>query len=275
MGLSREQARCLCGQRDWQEVFTYAAPPEGEVRFSTLPSQGYRRQVVRCRLCGHFLSCTDLDLSQLYQKDYVDSTYGQGLTASFARIMALPPERSDNRGRVANLLALLAARGLPTGRLLDVGSGLAVFPALMAQAGWDCTPLDPDPRFVEHARQAAGLDGVCADFMRAADMGPYELISFNKVLEHVEEPVAMLARARNFLTEKGLVYLELPDGQAAAHDGPGREEFFIEHHHVFSAASLALLAERAGFSLLLMERLREPSGKYTLRGLANAGGGQA
>jgi hypothetical protein len=33
---------------------------------------------------------------------------------------------------------------------------------------------------------------------------------------------------------------------------------------VFSAASLALVAQRAGFRLLQQERLREPSTKYTL-----------
>ena len=36
-----------------------------------------------------------------------------------------------------------------------------------------------------------------------------------------------------------LVYVELPDAEGAALHGPGREEFFIEHHHVFSAASTA------------------------------------
>jgi hypothetical protein len=57
----------------------------------------------------------------------------------------------------------------------------------------------------------------------------------------------------------------VPDGEAAAADGPGREEFFIEHWHAYSASSLALTAERAGFRLEELERLREPSTKFTLR----------
>ncbi len=90
-------------------------------------------------------------------------------------------------------------------------------------------------------------------------------MTFNKVLEHVADPVAMLARARAFHGRAdGVVYVEVPDGEAAAAEGPGREEFFIEHLHVFSAASLALLAVRAGFSLVRLERVREPSTKYTL-----------
>jgi hypothetical protein len=35
---------------------------------------------------------------------------------------------------------------------------------------------------------------------------------------------------------------------------------------VFSPASLVLVAARADFSAVAIERLREPSGKFTLRG---------
>ena len=59
----------------------------------------------------------------------------------------------------------------------------------------------------------------------------------------------MLARARDFVAHGGVVYVEVPDGEAAAEEGAAREEFFVEHLHVFSAASLALLADRAGFAL--------------------------
>jgi hypothetical protein len=91
-------------------------------------------------------------------------------------------------------------------------------------------------------------------------------VTFNKVLEHVEDPVAMLARSRDLLRPRGAVYVEVPDGELAARDpdGPNREEFFIEHLCAFSMTSLCLLAGRAGFVPVRAERLREPSGKYTL-----------
>src|SRR5207245_1601001 len=92
-----------------------------------------------------------------------------------------------------------------------------------------------------------------------------DVVSFNKVLEHVADPVAMLERARQYLRAGGFVYVEVPDGETAAADGPGREEFFIDHLHVFSAASLALLGSRAGCAAQTIERLHEPSGKHTLR----------
>ena len=60
------------------------------------------------------------------------------------------------------------------------------------------------------------------------------------------------------------------DGEAAARDSWEREEFFIEHHHIFSMVSAALLFSKAGFQLSRLERLREPSTKYTIRAFLRA-----
>ena len=97
----------------------------------------------------------------------------------------------------------------------------------------------------------------------------FDLVTFNKVLEHVDDPVAMLASVARLLTPNGLVYVELPDGEAAEAEGKEREEFLLGHKHVFSLASYALLIAKAGFELLTCERLREPSTKFTLRGFAH------
>lgn len=254
---------CLCGGTAFDAVFHYDAPPEGEIRFK-FSGSGYSRDIVRCRACGHYLSVHEMDMSGLYGGDYADATYGDKLKATFDRIIALPAEKSDNTGRVA-WVTEQAGRRTPGRTVLDVGSGLCVFLHRMKAAGWTGVALDPDPRQAAHARDVVGVAAVQADFMTASELGRFDLVCFNKVLEHAVDPVAMLARAAAHLRPGGLVYVELPDGEAAAAAGPGREEFFIDHHHVFSPASAAVLASRAGMSLLVCERLREASGKYTLR----------
>jgi SAM-dependent methyltransferase len=258
---------CPCGGDRFTTVHTYFAPPAGEVRFASAPADSYRRELYRCSLCGHFISVFEL-AHAFYAGEYVDATYGDagGMRTTFDRIMALPPERSDNAGRVARIEAFAAAH-LPAGarRILDVGSGLCVFLARMKANGWQCTALDPDPRAATHAREVAGVTGICGSLPNAA-LGTFDAIAFNKVLEHVADPIALLAAAKPLVAEHGFVYVELPDGEAAARDaGFGREEFFVEHLHVFSMASLARLAERAGFEVRELERLREPSSKFTLR----------
>jgi SAM-dependent methyltransferase len=255
---------CPCDGRELELVHTYAAPPEGETRFP-FAEGGYRRELVHCRACDHFVSRHAMAVGGLYESGYVDATYGDRMAEAFERVLTLPPNRSDNAGRVARVLAFAGERlGDRPATVLDVGSGLCVFLARLKEAGWKGTALDPDPRAVEHARSVVGVDAVEGDYLTVEDLGRFDVVTFNKVLEHVEEPVSMLARARTHVTGGGFVYVEVPDGLAASVEGFGREEFFIEHHHVFSPASLAQLAARAGFSPLRIERLREPSTKYTL-----------
>jgi len=256
---------CPCGGDRFTTAHTYFAPPDGETRFGT--TDAYRRELYRCSLCGHFISVFAL-AETFYAGEYVDATYGDaaGMKRTFDRIMALPPERSDNAGRVARIDAF-ARDHLATSerRVLDVGSGLCVFLARMKQHGWTGTALDPDPRAAEHAREVAGVTGI-AGSLPSDGIGRFELVTFNKVLEHVADPVTLLAHALPHVSDGGFVYVELPDGEAAAREaGLGREEFFIEHLHVFSVASMARLAERAGFEVRSIERLREPSSKFTLR----------
>ncbi len=265
--------RCPCEGQRFSKVFTYTAPPPEEIRFDFSSSGQYYREVLQCQICRHFVSVHHLDMSGFYQQDYVSSTYGdaEGIRRAFARITSLGPDSSDNLGRVKRIIefasthlkAPASEKRPPT--VLDVGSGLCVFLHRMQEAGWECTALDNDPRLVQHARQVVGVKAVLGDFLKLQDLGVFDLVTFNKVLEHVADPVAMLAKSAANLRPGGFVYVEVPDGEAAAQEGPEREEFFIEHHHIFSPASLALLAGRAGFTVQLLERLREPSTKYTLR----------
>lgn len=255
----------VTGARDWVLIRRYDRPPVGETDFGITP---YRRDLLQSPSTGHVVNHHHFDLGTLYRGDYWDRTYGEGRMArTFARIMALPPESSDNRQRVVYLVA--ATRDLPGERsLLDVGSGLAVFPAAMREQGWRAVALDPDPRSARHAEEMAGVEGLVADFMTDRLDRRFTLVTFNKVLEHVSDPIAMLRRARDVLAPGGLVYVELPDGEGAlVAIGPDREEFFVEHYCAFSMVSFAMLARRAGFRLNRLERIVEPSGKFTLRGV--------
>lgn len=267
--------RCsFCRGQEHEKIFIYERPPAGEIQFSFSSSSAYYREVWRCCNCGHFVSIHNMDSADLYSDEYVSSTYEDeaGIQRTFQRIIALPPERSDNHWRVRRILEFTSQYfsdfidGKQNPSLLDVGSGLGVFPYKMKQAGWNCTAIDPDPRSIVHIERETGVRGICGDFTKLTNIGRFDVITFNKVLEHVVDPVPMLSKSLNYLTPKGLIYVELPDGEMAIAEGSGREEFFIDHWHIFSSASFSLLAFQANLSLILLERVREPSSKYTLRG---------
>jgi SAM-dependent methyltransferase len=226
----------LCNSTLHSLVFTYDAPPAGETNFPLRAGEEYYREIWQCQRCGHFTNRHQLDLRELY------------------RILRYMHDLRNGR---------TGCETTPT--VLDVGSGLCVFLQRMKEEGWECTALDPDPRTVVHARQHVGVRAICGNFFTAPQLSSYDLITFNKVLEHVENPAVMLQKSRQHLRPDSVVYVEVPDGEAAAVEGAGREEFFIEHAGAFSLTSLSLLASQAGFSVRCIERVQEPSSKYTLR----------
>ena len=213
-----------------------------------------------------------MEIDELYSNDYVSSNYqdGDGIKRNFERITSLPLSESDNGNRAESVLSFTKKQfadpilNKPPS-LLDVGSGLAVFPYKMKGSGWQCTALDPDIRSVEHAQKVVGVEAIHADFMEVGALSRFDVVSFNKVLEHVENPIEMLAKSLNYILNTGFVYVEVPDGEIAVGHGSEREEFFIDHLHAFSVVSLSLLASKAGFSVKSIERLKEPSQKLTLR----------
>lgn len=268
--LSSEGACRFCGGAEHRRLATFTAPPAGETDFGIAD---YWRELWQCAACGHVVNRYGFALENIYDVGYVDATYGQKMEATFRRIMALPPEASDNRQRVRRINDFVAAEARELGPTLDIGSGLGVFPAVLKETGWCCTALDPDPRATRHIEAACGVAAITGDFLTlepdSKHARHFALVTLNKVIEHVAEPVAMLRRVGLWARPDGLVYIELPDGEnALAEGGAEREEFFVEHYDAYSPASFALLLHQAGMRCMKLERLIEPSGKYTLAGFA-------
>ena len=257
---------CLCGSNNFKKVYTYLKPPVGEMPYD-LQGKAYKRELLECILCKHYILKHDYNLEKIYTGQYTTSTYKDKMFSTFKKIMNLPSNQSDNQDRVKTIIAYCDKyfnnRSIST---LDVGSGLCVFLALLSQrTDWKLLALDPDPLQVEHAQEVCKINSVCSEFSEFHSVQKFDLITFNKVLEHVADPIKMLNMAKKNLAENGLVYIELPDGTQSLRENPLREEFFLEHYHAFSMSSINILIEKAGLITLHTERLKEPSGKYTLR----------
>ena len=168
-----EHTKCLCNGNSFKQIFSYNAPPEGEVLFQFNKSLPYERKVIKCNFCGHFLSIHDMDTKSFYTQDYVTSTYKneEGLFKKFEQIISLPISKSDNFGRVKRINDFSKKYFSPEKfnkkkpQILDVGSGLCVFLYEMKKHGWNCVALDPDERNVRHAKKNIQIESICNDFM--------------------------------------------------------------------------------------------------------------
>ena len=262
----------LCLNKELVTAKTFHESPEGETEFSSIKKQKYFRKILKCTSCGHFLASHEIDLRNLYQEDYASSNYGNtsGILKTYQRIMGLPRNDSDNSMRVERLVDFAENHFSNSQNLeiLDIGSGLSVFLGkIKIKTDWTCTAVEPDDRYCNHAKETIGIEGVSQDYRNLSWDRKFDIITLNKVLEHFIDPIAVLKKCYSELKSGGLVYIELPDGESASKDlkGFNRQEFFVDHYHVFSMSSIEILARKCGFLPLCLERLREPSRKYTLR----------
>lgn len=210
--------------------------------------------------------------------NYYEVDLGNQIGAKYARIMALPASRSDNAGRVARVLDACArhAMGEPgrTKVAVDVGGGTGVFLAKLlsvAGGGWRGVAVEPDPLAVAHLRSLGLFDVRASRFHASLDLPEADLLTLNKVIEHVEDPLPMLTLAARGLAPYGLAYVEVPDALTAVHRPPEDNILGALHRHLYEPGTLAQLLQRAGLVVLEVRRIVEPSGKLTVYAFAARG----
>ena len=87
----------ISGETQAHLVFTYDAPPQGEIGFRRPAGEPYRREGWQFAGSNHYVSRHAMTVATDYSGDYVNATYGNdaGLRAAIQRVIVLPPERSE------------------------------------------------------------------------------------------------------------------------------------------------------------------------------------
>ncbi len=267
MVLIKKKNCIFCGGAKFVNRFKYYSKPKKEVDFQINPKK-YFRELVSCINCGHWYAVHKLNLQNLYSGTYNKMNYKNKIHNSFLKIINLPKKKSDNYFRVnrINIIKKKYFNKKKDINLLDIGSGLGVFPYSIKKIGWNCVSVDPDINSVQHLISDLKIKTLHGNYYKIKYAKKFDFVTLNKVLEHVNNPIKFLQKTNKNLDNSGIIYLEVPDAEKASKYGKNREEFFIDHLHVFSKVSLKLMCKKAGFEILHISRIKEPSGKYTLYG---------
>lgn len=271
----RKSLNCYCNKKFFFQQLIYKAPPKCEINFN-IEKKKYHRSFFYCKNCNHWFSdLKTINLGNLYEGNFNNSIYKNNFFKTFKKITELPKSRSDNFQRckrikifIDNFFKNFDKKNL---KILDVGSGMGVFPFVMKKFGYNCEAVDPDKNAVTHIIKHVKIKSYLGDFIKIKSKKKYNLVTFNKVLEHVVNPGLLLKHTHKFLKRNNsIIYVELPDGEQAIKtlEGKNKQEFTIDHLHVFSSQSLEKLLRLSGFISLLSSRYIEPSGKLTISAFA-------
>ena len=257
----------ICKNEKFKLKFHYLKKPNLETNFK-INKKNYERFYIECKNCFHLFSLMSFSLENLYLKNYSKLTYGKKILQTFNKIKKLPSKKSDNYYRLKRFIKFFIEQKKIKSKYLDIGSGTGIFPYSLKENGINISCIEPDLNLRNHLKKNLSLRLIANDYNNKNLKSKYDVVSLNKVLEHVKSPKQFLGNISSVLRNKGFLYIEVPDAQLAAKKGKNREELFIEHLHGFSKKSLSILLKLNNFKILKIKSIIEPSGKFTLYGFA-------
>lgn len=273
------QACAICESALDRELLRISEPDRFE-RHLGIARDGYLRTWIECSSCGAATNVhkpgnrarLDSLAAGYYEVDFANSSIGD----KFAKVIALPPDRSDNAQRVARIHSFMNEwlpknrRGL---RALDIGAGTGVFLwRFLEQAEndvWSATAVEPDAIAAGHLRSLDRFPVIEGLFSEGLGLLDFDLVTLNKVVEHMADPVGLVREAGSALrTPAGVLYVEVPDKLTVYHRPPTDNILGALHFHLYDPVSIAVLLSRAGLATLRIDRIFDPSGKITIAAFA-------
>jgi SAM-dependent methyltransferase len=262
----------LCGGALGEPLLVHTERDRFEVAVG-IAAENYRRCWRRCVACDVVQDVQSAENEQrldALSASYYEVDLGNNLQLKFDRVMSMPVGSSDNIGRVARVSALVERRqrGGHLRHAIDIGAGLGVFLTLfLQQAGsdWRAIAVEPDPNAAAHLRSLALFEVVEGLFTGdESNITEADLITLNKVVEHIPNPQPLLQGCGRKLAEGGILYVEVPDEWTIGRRPANDNILGALHKHLYGPLSLTRLIERAGLTVLRVGRVFEPSGKITV-----------
>jgi len=233
-----------------------------------------------CKSCGVYFSDQHPNIEKVYKDSLLyDAAYNdQEVLERYNKIMSLPQSSSDNISRVDRCLNyfdqyknLLNSRQNQY-RVLDIGAGLGVFLArLKDDERFMLNALELNPVAVNHIKHNVGVNTYESYMQDLNFEKKFDLITLNRVLEHISNPIDMMRSVAKAIKNDGLIYIELPDVLSYKLDGNNNEAFSSGHYMIYNPDSIQYLFRKAGISLYNLKRVKEPSGKYTIYAFGGVG----
>jgi SAM-dependent methyltransferase len=124
-------------------------------------------------------------------------------------------ERVKQRLDLRSYRAVADRLGPGAPRILDIGGGTGEISTAFVRSGGaaDAFVVDPDPASIEAAR-SRGLDGFAGTIEEFETSERFDLVLMLNLIEHVADPVAVLAKAASLLAPDGLIWLQTPNFRA-------------------------------------------------------------
>lgn len=218
----RYPACILCGNRSYEKLFNMGST-----------------NIISCRKCG--LTKTENFSAPDYEKYHRDDDYkkDEWLYCNFFQ------------KRVSNIQKYHPKRG----RVLEIGCSTGTLLQLLKEKGWETWGVEPS-KSGEVARKR-GIKLVKQYFETARlPQNYFDAVVLNHTLEHLENPVVILQKARRLLKSDGIIIVDVPNFGSLSSKIMGKHWGYLapdEHLWHFTPKTLKGVAKKAGLEIIRQE----------------------
>lgn len=195
-------------------------------------------RTVICQGCGLVWSDPrPHDARQFYEEEY---------RLSYKRTYSPKPKHVLRAGQVALSRFEKIEQVLSSQKtVLDVGTGGGEFAYLLQSLGHGVSGIEPNRGYADFSVREYGLR-VHVGFVQEATFAPesFDAVTIWHVLEHTEDPGAVLALLRSWMKPEGTLVVEVPNVEATC-QAP-HSTFHEAHLYNFNVVSLRRLAKKHG-----------------------------
>ncbi len=204
---------------------------------------------VRCR------NCHMVYVSPHLKNSIVDTLYNEQYYAEYYKIKLIPSINYRRNVLAINKYNQIARYFDQPGRVLDIGSGLGEVLSVFQENGWNCSGIEFNEFAAEYSRREFGLNIINRNIHDFDSSDKYDVIMLWGVLEHLSDPLKILKKVHELLTDTGILLLEVPSADSVLVRYYERTQKAVNriiegdrHIMLFSVQGFSEMAEKAGFS---------------------------
>ncbi|MGE7931972.1 class I SAM-dependent methyltransferase [Viridibacillus arvi] len=212
--------------------------------------------IIECENCGfkHVYPFPDLNLTEkMYSKEYyelIKPEYIGNLEKDRDWWKRVYKERIENINNYLTNVDIV--------KTLDIGSGAGYFLEAAKRQGWDGIGVEPSYIAYRYSKeQHLNTINQFYDKQLSDDLGEFDVIHMNHVLEHIINPENTLKLIYQNLKNEGILCIAVPNDfnefQKLLSEQKGFEPWWVvpeEHINYFTFKTLIQLLEQNGFEVL-------------------------
>jgi 2-polyprenyl-3-methyl-5-hydroxy-6-metoxy-1,4-benzoquinol methylase len=201
----------------------------------------WRWDLLRCDTCSVVLNPAvwEPHVNEVMEEDW----FGEDYTIPKTSVWVNWFEARNNR----RTFLRIQEEVIEPGRMLEVGIGSGAWLGFMKRQGWAVLGVDLSQAVCNAAQARWQVPTHCGVVETLPQTATYDLVVMNHVLEHVQEPIRMLAEVRRRMRPGGLLHLAVPNVGCWEARFSGWTSYEPYHLLYFTPETLRTVVEKTGF----------------------------